>query len=306
MDFQLLPERPGTIAIVTGANTGLGFETTRYFALKKICTVMACRTPERGEAARRRIQEEIPGAKLQVLPLDLADLSSVRAFAETFKSGYDHLDLLVNNAGIMWTPYSKTVDGFEIQLASNYIGHFLLTRELLEHMPDRRESRIVIVSSLAHYQSPRRIRFEDLHWENGYNKFHAYAQTNLARLLFMRQLDARLKAAGRKMLAVAAHPGMSETELGRTLKSWQVSLVRYTVGPFLSHPPREAALPQVMAALSSRTQGGDYFGPQGLGEMSGPPGHARIHPCAQDDGAAQQLWRRTEEMVGGSFEALHR
>ena len=299
--FDDLPRRDGAIAIVTGANTGLGYETAYHFARKGIRVVMACRSRERGEVAREGLRAEVDGAELEVMDLDLSSPSSVRDFAKAYRDRHGRLDLLVNNAGIMWTPYAKTVDGFEGQMAANYWGHFLLTSLLLDLMPDCPESRVVVLSSIAHSQFSKRVRFEDVHWEQDYNKFKAYAQTNLARLLFMRELDGKLRKAGRKILAVAAHPGMSETELVRSMKPWQVSIIRYTIGPFLSHPPREGALPTVLAALGDRVQGGGYFGPQGLREMSGPPGPAKIHACARDDEAAARLWSLSEELTGARF-----
>ena len=304
MSFRLedLPRREGAVAIVTGANTGLGYETTRYFAQKGIHVVMACRSAERAEAARERLASEIDGARLEVMPLDLSRLASVRAFAEAFRAKHDALDLLVNNAGIMWTPYARTEDGLEGQMAANYWGHFLLTALLIDRMPDRPESRIVVLSSNAHRMGPKRIRFEDIHWERDYHRVNAYSQTNLARVLFMRELSERLGAAGRQLRVVAAHPGMSETELVRQMKPWQVALIRYTIGPFLSHPPDEGALPQVMAALDPDAQSGEYFGPQGFQEMAGPPGRARIHPCGRDAEAAARLWTLSEELTGARFD----
>ncbi len=300
--FEDIPRRDGAVAIVTGANTGLGFETARYFALKGFRVAMACRSRERGLAAKAKLASEVEGELLEVMDLDLSELASVRKFADAFRERHESLDLLVNNAGIMWTPYARSADGFEGQMAANYWGHFLLTSLLLDRMPDRPESRVVVLSSIAHGQGPKRIRFEDVHWEQGYNKFYAYAQTNLARLLFMRELSARLEAAGRRVRAVAAHPGMSETELVRTLKPWQVSLIRYTIGPFLSHPPREAALSTVMAALGDDVRSGEYFGPQGVREMSGPPGRAKQQACAQDAEAAARLWALSEELTGARFD----
>ena len=300
-DFSAVSDQTGRLAIVTGANTGLGFETTRYFALKGMQVVMACRSEERARAAMAEIKAEIPSARLSILPLDLSDLASVRAFATRFRQQHQSLDLLINNAGIMWTPYARSVDGFEGQMAANYFGHFLLTSLLLDLMPDRPESRVVTLSSIAHKQPLRRIRFEDLHWEQGYNKYQAYAQTKLACLMFALELQRRLQDSGSRVLSLAAHPGVSQTELVRTLKPWQVLLMRYSIGPLLFHPPRLAALPTVMAALQPEVEGGDYFGPQGWREMKGAPGKAYVSRCARDEGAAMKLWEVSEDLTGASY-----
>ena len=303
-DIKHLPDQSGRLAVITGANTGLGFENARYFAGAGMKVVMACRSEDRARNAMERIESEIKGADLEFLQVDLSDLTSVRRFADAFRKQHDTLDLLVNNAGIMWTPYEKSVDGFEGQMAANYFGHFLLTSMLLDMIPDAPEARVVSLSSIAHTQRPRRIRFEDIHWNKGYNKLHAYAQTKLACLMFALELQRRLEQAGRKTLSVAAHPGVSETELLRSLKPWQVSLVRTALGPIrglVSHPPRQAAIPQVMAALDPDIAGGAYVGPQGLREMAGQPGRAKIMPWARDADANRRLWEVSSELTGAEW-----
>jgi NAD(P)-dependent dehydrogenase (short-subunit alcohol dehydrogenase family) len=300
-DLGAIPSQRGRLAIVTGANTGLGYETTRDLAQTGMKVVMACRSEDRALRARARIEADVPGADLEFMHLDLGALSSVREFASAFRNGHERLDLLINNAGVMWIPYTKTADGFEGHMAANYFGHFLLTSLLLDVMPDGPSSRVVTLSSIAHRQPPKRIRFEDLNWERGYNKYQAYAQTKLACLLFAKELQRRLERSGRRMLSVAAHPGVSETELARTMKPWLRALVRYTVGPFVFHPPREAARSIVMAALAPDVAGGEYFGPQGRREMKGPPGRAEVAPWAQDEDAARRLWEVSEELTGARF-----
>lgn len=300
-DFKALPAQKGRLGVVTGANTGLGYETALYFAQKGMKVVMACRNAEKAKDAMTRITEEVPGAELEFIQLDLSSLDSVRRFAASFRERYDRLDLLINNAGIMWTPYEKSEDGFEGQMAANYFGHFLLTALLLDLMPDSPDSRVVTLSSIAHQQFLKRIRFEDINWEAGYNKYHAYAQTKLACLMFTLELQRRLEAAGRKVLSVAAHPGVSETELGRYMDRWLVLMIRYTVGPFISHEPSRGALPTVVAALGPGVSGGEYFGPQGFREMSGGPGPAEIKPWAADAEAAAQLWAVSEELTGAAY-----
>jgi NAD(P)-dependent dehydrogenase (short-subunit alcohol dehydrogenase family) len=291
----------GRIAVITGANAGLGFETTRAFASEGIHVVMACRNAGKAEEARKQIESEVEGASLEVLPLDLADLSSVRAFAGAFRERHQQLDLLINNAGIMLVPYAQSVDGFEMQMAANYWGHYLLTSLLLDLMPDEPQSRIVSLSSLAHFLGLRRIRFEDIHWEKGYDKQQAYAQTKLACLLFSNELDRRLRAVGRSTIAVAAHPGMSMTELVKHIPKWQVAIARFTIAPLVTHPPQEAARSQIMAALDDQVAGGDYYGPQGLLESRGRPGKARQRACARDREAAARLWELSEELTGAEW-----
>jgi NAD(P)-dependent dehydrogenase (short-subunit alcohol dehydrogenase family) len=302
-DIDKLPSQEGRLAVITGANTGLGFENAKYFAGAGMKVVMACRSEDRARDAISRIKADIKDADLVFMQIDLSDLSSVRRFADDFSRQYDRLDLLINNAGIMWTPYEQSVDGFEGQMAANYFGHYLLTSLLLDYIPNEPEARIVSLSSIAHTQI-KRIRFHDIHWEKKYNKFGAYAQTKLACLMFAIELQRRLEQAGWKTLSVAAHPGISDTELVRTLKPWQISLIRHTIGPFFTHPPAEGAIPQVMAALDPEVRGGEYLGPQGFREFSGPSGEAKIKPWAQDPDANKQLWEVSAKLTGAAWPSL--
>ena len=300
-DFDAIPAQQGRVAIVTGANTGLGYETALRFAQKGMTVIMACRSAERAKEAMAKIAEAVPGAELEFIRLDLASLSSVREFADAFRETHGQLDLLINNAGIMWTPFEQSEDGFEGQMAANYFGHFLLTARLIDLMPDSPESRVVSLSSIAHRQGLKRIRFEDINWQEGYNKYLAYSQTKLACLMFALELQRRLDASGSRILSVAAHPGVSETELGRSIDPWMSFLIRHTVGRLISHDPEQAALPTVMAALDPDVAAGEYFGPQGLGEMKGLPGRAEIKPWAEDADAAAELWALSEELTGTRF-----
>ncbi len=301
-DFNLdtIPSQRGRVAIITGANTGLGYETALNFAKKDMTIIMACRNQAKAMKAKAAIAAEVPGADLDVLPIDLTDLSSVRAFADTFREKYDRLDLLINNAGIMFPPYGKTVDGFERQMGANYFGHFLLTALLLERMPDSSESRVVSLSSGAH-RAARGINFEDLHWEQGYSKFGAYAQSKLACLMFGDELQRRLVKAGKKILSVSAHPGMSPTELARYMPMYQLIFLQVTVAPFFMHGVEQAALPTVMAALGADVQGGEYFGPQGVLELKGKPGRVEKARAVEDLAVARQLWEVSEELTGAAY-----
>ncbi|MBT8208449.1 MAG: SDR family NAD(P)-dependent oxidoreductase [Acidimicrobiales bacterium] len=300
-DIGQLPRQDGRIVMVTGSNTGLGFHNAHDLAAKGAKVVMACRTESRATDAMRRITELVPDADLEFLALDLSSLDAVRSAAATFRDRHDTLDVLVNNAGIMMTPYEKTVDGFEGQMAANYWGHFLLTMSLIDLMPDAPESRVVSLSSLAHAQGTKKIRFDDIHWEQKYSRSGAYQQTKLACLLFALELDRRLRAAGKEIVSVASHPGVSPTELGRAMPKLLTEVVRYTVGPFVSHDPDVASLPSLVAAIDPEVSGGEYYGPQGLNEMKGDPGPARIHPCAHDVHAARQLWDLSVELTGADL-----
>jgi NAD(P)-dependent dehydrogenase (short-subunit alcohol dehydrogenase family) len=300
-DLESVPRQEGRVAIVTGANTGLGFETARAFAKKGITTVMACRTEARALDAIARIEAEVQDASLVFLPLDLADLTSVQSFADAFRNIHDSLDILVLNAGIMMPPYSTTVDGFESQMGANYFGHFLLTSLLIDLMPDSPSSRIVALSSNAHKMGKRRIVFDDLNWENEYSASDAYAQSKLACLMFANTLDRRLKDAGSSIVALAAHPGMSYTELGRNAPKVLTAILRYTLVPLLSHPPDRGALPQILAALDQDAQGGEYYGPTGFREFKGPPGKAPQLGYALEEAHQDRLWAVAKEATGAVF-----
>jgi NAD(P)-dependent dehydrogenase (short-subunit alcohol dehydrogenase family) len=300
-DLSSIPRQEGRVAIVTGANTGLGFETAKAFATKGITTVMACRTLARGLDAKSRIEAAVAGADLTVMQLDLADLTSVRTFAEAFRAAHGSLDLLILNAGIMMPPYSKTVDGFESQMGANYFGHFLLTSLLIDLMPDTPSSRVVALSSVSHKGGKKRISFEDINWENAYSAGDAYSQTKLACLMFGNTLDRRLKAAGRSIVALSAHPGISNTELSRNAPKLLTTVLRYTLAPLLTHPPHKAALPQIQAALDADAKGGEYYGPTGFREFKGSPGKATQLAYALEESHQDQLWAVAEKATGAAF-----
>ena len=300
-DLDAIPSQARRIAIVTGANTGLGYETTLQLARKRMKVIMACRSLDKGNRARHEIEDNVRGADLEVIQLDLGMLESVREFTRRYRGGYSRLDLLINNAGVMWLPYVKTSDGFETHFQVNHLGHFLLTAELLDMMPDTPDSRIVALSSNAHKHGPGRLRFEDLQWDRKYSRTAAYSQSKLANLMFAIELDRRLKAAGRRIKSVAAHPGASETDLARTLTPFQTWMIRHTAAPFLVHSVKDATLPTLMAALWQGAEGGDYFGPQGTWEMKGKPGYAGKSEYAQDEDAARRLWEVSEELLGIRF-----
>ncbi|MDX1348813.1 MAG: oxidoreductase [Putridiphycobacter sp.] len=298
-NLAAIPSQNGRVAIITGANTGLGFETALAFAQKNIEVVMACRNESKATQAMARIEKKVPTAKLSFIPLDLMDLSSVRAFATTFLKDFDRLDLLINNAGIMIPPFQKTKDGFESQFGVNYLGHFLLTGLLMDVLNNTANARIVTLSSKAHENGV--INFDDLNSEKSYSKFTAYGQSKLADLLFTQELNRRLMAAGKQTLSVAAHPGVSTTDLGRHIPKIPYYLLM-PIFVFFTHKPAKGALPTLMAALDDDVQGGDYFGPVGYREMKGPPAKVKAKPNAYDKEVAKKLWQVSEEMVGYKFE----
>ena len=296
-----MPSQKGRVAIVTGANTGLGFETTKGLAKKDMHVVMACRNPDKAKKAREDILADYPKAKLELMQLDLNSLQSVRDFAEAYRKKHKKLDVLVNNAGIMIPPYELTEDGFESQLGVNFLGHFLLTSLLIELMPDVPESRVVSLASIAHKQG--KIHFDDLQSEKRYVRFEAYAQSKLACLIFGNELSQRLQQAGKKIVSVSAHPGVSLTELVRhiPMPKFVFTIANATIAPAISHPPREGAKPSLLAAMGPDVKGGDYYGPTGFREMKGPVGVAKMKRVAQDRKVAEQLWEVSEELTGCTF-----
>ena len=287
-------DQKGRIAIVTGANIGLGLQTAKALAGKGCRVVLACRNPDKAMAAREEILQEHPGASVECLPLDLCSLKSVREFAARFSKGHKRLDLLINNAGIMMPPYALSEDGFESQLAANYLGHFALTGRLLPLLENTAGSRVVSLSSLAHNWSG--MRFEDLQFSRGYNKRKAYGQSKFACLMFAYELNRRLHNAGSKVLSVAAHPGVSATNLAQHFPKF-LSLFM----PLVGQSAADGALPTLYAALGSDIKGGDYCGPGGMQQMRGAPVKVGSNRASRDETAARKLWALSEELTGVSF-----
>lgn len=300
MTFQIdnISSQKGRIAIVTGANIGLGFETTRALAKTGMHIVMACRNIQKAEKAKAVIQKEVANAYLEIIQLDLNSLDSVRNFAEEYKNRYNRLDLLINNAGIMIPPFAKTKDGFESQMGVNYFGHFLLTNILFPLLNKTENSRIVSLSSIAHENGE--INFENLNAEMSYSKMKAYQQSKLACLMFSIELQRRINDARSKVLSVAAHPGVSNTNLGQHISRFWYKLFWPLISLF-SHHPEKAAMPTLMAALDAKVQGGEYFGPTGYRGMKGKPGKVQPKPHAFDINVAKKLWSVSEELTGKTF-----
>jgi len=291
---KLLGDQTGRVAIVTGSNSGIGFETARVLAEKGATVVMACRNLEKAGPKADEIRSAHPGANVEVMELDLSDLDSVRRFAEAFRARHSRLDLLINNAGIMVPPYGQTEQGFETQFGVNHLGHFALTGSLLDLITNTRGSRIVTVSSIAHYLG--KIQFSDLNWEKGYKAQPAYGQSKLANLLFTYELQRRLAAAGKDTLAVAAHPGWTETNLQAHAKG-----VKF-MNRFLAQKPLMGALPTLYAATEPSVNGAEYYGPSGFMEMNGPPKRVKSNKRSYDQNVARRLWNISEELTGVHFQ----
>lgn len=283
-----IPSQEGRIALVTGANIGLGLETVRALASKGATVLMACRSRARAEAARATLLEDGLD-NLELLDLDLADLRSVSTAADTVKRRYGALDLLINNAGVMAPPYKKSRQGHELQFAVNHLGHMALTEAVLPILRDN--ARVVTVTSGAQYFG--RIRWQDLAWEQRYDRFGAYSQSKLANVMFALELDARLQREHRSVRSLAAHPGMARTNLQRsnltpTSNRWE----RLAVGlmdPMLQSASM-GALPQLHAATAATAAGGEHYGPNRFGGLRGHPTRCRVAPAALDSSQRQQLW----------------
>lgn len=294
-DFEKIPSQQGRIAVVTGANAGIGYETALAFARKDIKVVMACRSLEKAEKARQQILQEVPGAELEIMELDLSRMRSVRSFSDNFLRRYDRLDLLINNAGVMVAPKTTTEDGFELHIATNYLGHFLLTGLLLEPILQTPGSRVVSLSSTAHKTG--RISLDDFHGSKRYYSFFAYSQSKLACLMYAYELQRRLERQGASTISTAAHPGTSYTDIVRNFPYW----IRYLAPPFvplITHPPKQAAEPTLLAALGDGLRGGEYFGPDGWLEFKGRAKKVDSTRASKDPEMAKRLWALSEELTG--------
>jgi NAD(P)-dependent dehydrogenase (short-subunit alcohol dehydrogenase family) len=285
------------LAVVTGANIGLGYETAMALAARECELVLACRNMQKADVARSAILAKHPSAKVHCMQLDLSSLRSVRAFATAFTERFDSVDLLINNAGIMMPPYELSEDGFESQFAANYLGHFALTGLLLPLVVKAPRSRIVSLSSMAHRWG--RIRFDDPNFKNGYNKREAYGQSKLACLMFAYELQRRLVTAGAQTISVAAHPGVAYTNLTQHLPAI-VNVFSPLMTIFFNNAT-DGALPTLYAALGEDILGGDYCGPKDMREMRGAPVKVGSNRASRDESAAARLWTLSEAMTGVQY-----
>ncbi|OJZ73950.1 short-chain dehydrogenase [Mycobacterium paraffinicum] len=291
-----IPDQAGRVAVITGANTGLGYETAAALADHGARVVLAVRNLDKGKDAAARIAAKIPGADVALQELDLTSLDSVRAAAGQLKADYDRIDLLINNAGVMFTPKATTKDGFELQFGTNHLGHFALTGLLLDRLLPVAGSRVVTVSSQGHRFG--RIRFDDLQWERRYSRVGAYGQAKLANLLFTYELQRRLAPRG-TTIAVAAHPGGSRTELTRNLPAL-VGALTAVVEP-LFQAADMGALPTLRAATDPGVLGGQYYGPDGFGEQRGYPKLVTSNGRSHDVDVQRRLWAVSEELTGVTY-----
>ncbi len=297
-----IPSQTGKLAIVTGANSGIGYETALELARAGAAVVVASRSESKGAAAVGRIKAAAPGAEVRFEALDLASLVAIAGFSERILNAGRPVDILVNNAGVMMLPQRRlTADGFEMQLGTNYLGHFALTGHLLPLLKQAR-ARVVQLSSIAHRRG--RIDFDDLQSTRRYGPSRVYGQSKLAMLMFALELQRRSDAAGWGLTSVAAHPGIARSELASNgmggVRATLVNLVVRVAG----HSAAAGALPTLYAA-AAMTPGvvapSGYYGPQGLLELKGPPGPAKAEPQALDAAAARRLWDVSEELTGVRF-----
>ncbi len=295
-----IPDLTGKTAIITGGNSGVGFETALELARHGAITIIACRSASRGEAALERIKGSAPSSHTRLMLLDLGDLASIDAFTESFTNEYENLDLLVNNAGIMATPYRTTKDGFESQFGTNHLGHFALTAKLMPAISATQSSRVVNVSSVGHRSGD--IDFNELLLSrSNYKRWRAYYRSKLANLLFTYEMHRRLKQARIENIAsLAAHPGVARTNLatgmgfvGRLLKP---------IAALFIQSAQMGALPILRAATDPDAQGGQYYGPDKPHERSGFPIVVSSSPDSHDEETARRLWEHSEELTGVAFD----
>jgi len=290
-----IPDQKDRIAVVTGSSSGIGYETARVLAEKKAEVIIAVRNLHKGKTAADKILEQHPFVNVKVMELDLASLESVRHFADEFKKNFNRLDLLINNAGVMMPPYSKTADGFELQFGTNHLGHFALTGLLFDLISATPGSRIVNVSSSAHNYG--KLDFSDLNWEKrSYNKMRTYGDSKIANLYFTYELQKRVEKSGGNLLVTAAHPGWTATELQR-----HAGVLRF-LNNFFSQDITMGALPTLYAAVGPDVRGGDYYGPSGWREMRGYPNKVQSNSLSHNEEIAERLWKISEDLTGVRYD----
>ncbi len=294
---QDIPDQSGRVAVITGANSGLGLETARELARKGASVTLAVRSLDRGQQAIDDIESDVPNADLHLTQLDLASLASIEQAAAEVAERLPRIDLLINNAGVMYTPKQQTADGFEMQFGTNHLGHFAWTGRLIDQIRSVEDARIVTVSSLGH-RVRSRIDFDDLNADEGYNRVSAYGRSKLANLLFTYELQRRLANSGSEAVALAAHPGGSDTELGRHIPG--AGFLR----PILKYMTQSAAmgaLPTLRAATDPGAVGGQYYGPDGFAETQGHPVVVSSSARSHELDTQQRLWSESEKLTGVTY-----
>ena len=305
-NYDNIPDQSGRVVLVTGGNRGLGFHTCRGLAAKGAQVLLACRSIQRGEQAAAAIRQELPQADVTVVELDLADLGSVQACAETLHRGWERLDLLINNAGVMAIPRQETAQGFEMQFGVNHLGHFALTGQLLPLLLKTHASRVVHVSSGAHRFG--HLNFDDLQSQQKYRRFGAYSQSKLANLLFALELHRKLARMGAATLSVSAHPGVPANDLQAAGPEARRSALEMQLGrlmnALIAQSTEQGALPQLFAAIAAEVNGGDYIGPNGWLSMRGYPQKELAKKTAYEEETAQRLWKVSMELSGETYALL--
>ena len=295
-NFNNILNQSGRVALVTGAPSGIGFHISRMLARKGAEVILAYRDFDKAEEAVKKIIADFPEAKLFTVKLDLTDINSIAECADEIKKNYNHLDLLINNAGVMVPPFSKTRQGFELQIGTNHLGHFALTGQLLPLLIHAPNSRIVSVSSLAAFIG--KINLDDLNYEHRpYKEWEAYGQSKLANLLFIQELSRKLEKHKLQTIAVSSHPGGSPTNLQRTSSYFMKQILT----PLISHPPSEAALTTLRAACDPTVSNGSYWGPSSMFGLTGDPKQAKIPRRALDLKMANLLWDLSEKLTGIAY-----
>lgn len=298
-----IPDQQGKVALVTGANSGIGYWTSLHLARAGAHVVMACRSMPRAQSALADLQTAAPGGQFEILQMDLSDQASVRSAASTFLSKHKRLDILCNNAGIALAPMERTKDGFESQLAANFLGHFALTGLLIGLLRATPNSRVAHVGSLAHRLG--KIDFQDPNFNSRkYSPWTAYSQSKLCNVLFMLELQRRFEKANINSISVGAHPGMSGTNIGAALREnaspLKQKMQAWTEAKILNSP-EQAAESTLRAATQAEVSGGSYFGPSGFMEIKGPPVPARLATRSRNESDATRLWGLAERLTGVSY-----
>ncbi len=299
--IENISDLTGKTIVVTGGNSGLGYESVKAFAGKGAEVVLASRSVDKGEEAKMKIQKDVPEGKIKVMQLDLGDLESVRNFASAFKSAYKKLDVLLNNAGIMMTPYFTTKDGFEGQFGTNHLGHFALTGLLMDILLHTEGARIVNVSSGAHKNG--KMDFDNLQFSEGreYSPMKAYGRSKLSNLLFTYELQRKLEAAKKDTIAVAAHPGVAMTNLARHLEGKFLFKILSPLFKRMAQDQAMGALPQIRASVDPQVKGSEYYGPGGKREWKGYPVLVPSNEASHNLQDAASLWEESEKLTGVKF-----